>query len=348
MGLTMKRKVWIDIENSPHVLFFNPIIKELKIKGFSIMVTARSYAQISGLLKLYKIDAKMIGRHYGKNKIFKIFGLFIRSLQLLFYALKSHPDIAFSHYSRSQLLSAKILRIPTIIAYDYEYVQSLVFFNPDLFLVPEVLFKAKRLSKNKGFSYYPGMKENVYMENEYYDNYLAKYLGLNNSDIIITIRPPASEAHYYNKKSSELFDLIVYFLVKIPETKLVILPRTLKQKLSIIKKFKNYIDCKKIVIPQSVIDCNKIINLSDLVISGGGTMIREAASIDVPAYSYFCGKIGAVDNELIRQKKLVHIKHYNDIKTNLKIKKHQNNRYRKTYINPTIESLICHVEKLAS
>jgi predicted glycosyltransferase len=37
---------------------------------------------------------------------------------------------------------------------------------------------------------------------------------------------------------------------------------------------------------------------SDLVISGGGTMNREAAALGVPVYSIFLGKSGAVDRYL--------------------------------------------------
>jgi predicted glycosyltransferase len=37
---------------------------------------------------------------------------------------------------------------------------------------------------------------------------------------------------------------------------------------------------------------------SNLVISGGGTMIREAAALNVPAYSIFGSQLGAIDRYL--------------------------------------------------
>jgi predicted glycosyltransferase len=36
----------------------------------------------------------------------------------------------------------------------------------------------------------------------------------------------------------------------------------------------------------------------DLVVSGGGTMLREAAFLGIPAYSIFHNRIGAVDRHL--------------------------------------------------
>ena len=35
------RKIWIDLDNSPHVLFFKPIIEELRSLGHEIFITAR-------------------------------------------------------------------------------------------------------------------------------------------------------------------------------------------------------------------------------------------------------------------------------------------------------------------
>ena len=50
-----------------------------------------------------------------------------------------------------------------------------------------------------------------------------------------------------------------------------------------------------------------------LVVSGGGTMNREAASLGVPVYSIFRGKIGAVDEHLSQQGRMVLIKAVRDV-----------------------------------
>src|SRR5262249_18050156 len=51
---------------------------------------------------------------------------------------------------------------------------------------------------------------------------------------------------------------------------------------------------------------------SDLVISGGGTMNREAAALGVPVYSVFRGKIGAVDRYLSKMGRLVLLESSNE------------------------------------
>ena len=66
-------------------------------------------------------------------------------------------------------------------------------------------------------------------------------------------------------------------------------------------------------IPDQVLNGLNLVWYSDLVISGGGTMIREAAALEVPAYSIFAGSIGAVDKYLEKLGRLVFIKDEHDI-----------------------------------
>jgi hypothetical protein len=40
-----KRAIWIDLDNSPHVPLFAPIIKHFREHGVSVLVTARDHAQ---------------------------------------------------------------------------------------------------------------------------------------------------------------------------------------------------------------------------------------------------------------------------------------------------------------
>jgi hypothetical protein len=86
-----------DLDNSPHVPFFKPIIGELQKRGFAIMLTARDCFQVCGLADRHQLRYKRIGRHYGKNKILKMLGLLIRAGQLAPHALKEKPVIALSH-----------------------------------------------------------------------------------------------------------------------------------------------------------------------------------------------------------------------------------------------------------
>src|ERR1700691_3615622 len=72
------RKVWIDLENSPHVPFFGPIITELEARGCEVVLTARDCFQVCELADMAGLNYRKIGHHYGKNRIAKVVGLGIR------------------------------------------------------------------------------------------------------------------------------------------------------------------------------------------------------------------------------------------------------------------------------
>ena len=76
-------KIWIDMDNSPHVPFFVPIIQELEQMGYSVMLTARDCFQVRDLVRLYDLPCTFVGRHYGKHKLAKVAGTCYRALRLV-------------------------------------------------------------------------------------------------------------------------------------------------------------------------------------------------------------------------------------------------------------------------
>ena len=96
-------------------------------------------------------------------------------------------------------------------------------------------------------------------------------LHLKPQDTIVTIRPPATEAHYHNPEAEPLFDGVVNYLGDSPEVKMVILPRNeVTQKEYIEKKWPHYCESGRIIIPEQVVNGLDMIWHSDLVVSGGG------------------------------------------------------------------------------
>jgi len=82
-----------------------------------------------------------------------------------------------------------------------------------------------------------------------------------------------------------------------------------------------YFKNNAIIIPYDVINGLNLMWHSDLVISGGGTMNREAAALGVPVYSIFKGKIGDVDKYLSETGRLILIENVDDIERKIRIKK---------------------------
>jgi len=307
------KKIWIDLDNPSDVLFFNPIIKELSKMGIDSILTIRNHSQNVELAKMYKFNYKIIGHHYGKIKLLKAVGLLIRSIELLFFIRKKKPDLAFSFESRPQILICKFLGIPTVSTIDYEYVQYLPFAKPDLGFIPDTLLEESVKNYYKKVIKYPGIKEDVYKHNLEPDSDIKEKLNITDNDIVITVRPPATEAHYHTHLGDILFEETINFVIQHPQTRIILLTRTASQKDEIKKKWNAGISSGKIIIPDQIFDGLNLIWHSDLVISGGGTMIREAAALNVPSYSIFGGTIGEVDKKLEKAERISILRSKKDI-----------------------------------
>ncbi len=304
------------MDNSPHVPFFIPIMKELEAKGHTVFLTTRDCFQVCGLADYFKLNYRRIGRHYGANKLYKVLGTVWRSLQLAPVIFKERPDLSLSHGSRSLILLSSLLRIPTIFLTDYEYAERLPFIKPYMGIVPEVINDLDIAKEFKmGVRKYSGLKEDVYVSSFRPDPLNLRKLALQEEDIVATIRPPATEAHYHNRKSEEILDAVVEFLGSIPGVRMVFLPRNEKsQKDLVYRTWPQWCKEGKIIIPDQVLNGLDLIWYSDFVVSGGGTMNREAAALGVPVYSIFRGKIGAVDRYLAERGRLTLIENVEDVR----------------------------------
>jgi len=133
------------------------------------------------------------------------------------------------------------------------------------------------------------------------------------------LRPPATEAHYHNRDSEMLFNETLRFLAKQPGLRVVVLPRSVVQNEQIRKDWADLVSLGKVIIPEEAVNGLNLIWFSDLVISGGGTMNREAAALGVPVYSIFRGKLGAVDRYLAENGRLVLIESVQEIATKIRL-----------------------------
>jgi uncharacterized protein len=318
-GALTKKIVWVDIDNSPHVPFFLPIVEELQSRGIEIVLTARAAYQVCDLIQLFSMPCKVVGRHYGKNKILKVIGNCLRAAELLPMTIARRPDLAISHGSRAQVLVCKSLGIPTLVMHDYEHSTKTGFIEPSWTLMPDVI-PDRMMSKNtERLLKYQGLKEDVYVPQFRPDASILNRLGLDAKDLIVTLRPPATEAHYHNPESELLFRETVMFLAKQPNLRTVVLPRSVRQNEQIRREWADLISSEQVVIPKEAVNGLDLIWFSDLVISGGGTMNREAAALGVPVYSIFRGKLGAVDKYLAENGRLVLIESVQEVSTKIRL-----------------------------
>jgi predicted glycosyltransferase len=314
-------KIWFDLDNTPHVPFFEPIIKALKSEGYPVLVTARDAFQVCALAEKSGVSFVKVGRHYGKNRFLKAAGLFWRAMQLSLVARGERPDLAVSHGARSQIISSNLLGIPTLMLDDYEHSEYPPMMRPTRLLVPQVIPGDRLCLPPERVSRYPGIKEDVYAWSLKPDPSILDKIGFKTGEILVTVRPPATEAHYHNTESELLFVEFMNRAVSNPNVRIVLLPRNQRQASWIASRNPIWFKEKRTIIPAEALDGMNLIWHSELVVSGGGTMNREAAALGVPVYSIFRGKIGAVDEHLSAVGRLVMIKSTKDVHEKIRLER---------------------------
>ena len=296
-------KVWFDADNGPHVLIMRPLVQELSQRGHEVVFTARNRTNTPELLDLYGFSYLEVGGEYGKGKLGKIIGTLGRAWALR-QAMKSHrPSVCFGHGSRALPIAAKMLGVPSVTMYDYEWVNATLFnWGCHSILMPSAISSVRcqeaGISKTKVVSY-PGYKEELYLGGREIDETISADLGLRKSSISILLRPPATTAHYHNPEAEIILAAILKKIAAVDNVQLVFLPRTPDQDI-----LPSVAGVKEVIIPKKVYDGPSLVACVDMVISGGGTMTREAAIMGVPSYSFFRGRNGMVDESLVAAGKL--------------------------------------------
>ncbi len=304
-------KIWIDLGNSPHVPYFCSLSAEFEKRGHEILWTARDYAQTVELAKNAGLEPKVIGGHGGKSIWNKGRKYVSRVVSLRRYIRSKGVDLAVSHNSHEPLAVARLLGIKSVTLMDYEHhpANHLSFRLANRVIVPEQ-FPEKSVrkfgaeSKTKRF---PGLKEDVYLADFEPDPSFGQELlklGVAPEHILVVVRPHAFEALYHRSVSNDILDLILERFGSMPNVKVILLPRNSEQS----KLLRDLHRAESIIIPEAALDGANLIAAADLVVSGGGTMNREAAAIGTPAATIFAGKKAAIDEYLEHEGRLIIVK----------------------------------------
>ena len=308
-------RIWIDFANSPHVPFFAALIPEFKQRGHYVEITARDYAQTVELARAAGLTPIVIGGHGGGKLTGKAGNLVGRSASLARWARGRGLDLAVSHNSYAQIAAASGMGIKTVTMMDYEHqpANHLAFRLASKIIVPDAFPDSalKRYGAARGkIKRYKGTKEDVYLAgfsiDPSFSSKLAK-LGVSPEDILIVIRPPASEA-LYHRFENELFEAMLERVTASDDVKVVMLARTDDQRQSYEAMSK-----PNLILPRAALDGANLIAAADLVISAGGTMNREAAALGIPAATIYAGEWAAVDEQLVREGRLMRINSPEDL-----------------------------------
>ena len=315
-------RLWIDLANSPHVPFFRALANRFVEQGHEIEITAREFAETIPLARAAGFEPQVVGSHAGRAVSAKAGSLMSRAWALAAWARGRRFDLAVSHNSYSQILAARGLGLRSVTLMDYEHqpANHLAFRLASRVIVPRA-FPEEQLvrygANETKVRRYDGIKEDVYLSDFQADsgfNAKLNELGITPDDVMVVVRPPARDA-LYHRFENELFSALLERLASRPEVAAVFLPRSAEQRATYGERAGG-----RFVIPEQALDGANLIAASDLVVSAGGTMNREAAALGVPAATIYAGAWAAIDEELMREGRLLRISSPKDLDS-LKLEK---------------------------
>jgi uncharacterized protein len=297
-------RIWIDMTASAHPLVFRPLVSLLEARGDEVEITARDYAQTLQLIERHGMTATVIGHHGGRSRIGKARQMRSRLHSLRRWARSRDFDLALAHGSHELTMTARRLGIPSATTFDYEWAwlqHQLGCRAATKVVVPESI-PVDRLARYGAtppkLLQYAGLKEEYYLSDFEPDPAVLAGFGVDPARVLVVLRPPP-DVSLYHRQSNPLFPQTLRHLGSLDNLHALVLPRTEEQ-----RDYVRSLALPSVVVPDRAVDAQSLIAFADLVVSAGGTMNREAAALGVPVYTTYGGRLGGVDEELIRQGRL--------------------------------------------
>jgi uncharacterized protein len=302
------KTIWFDITNTPHVHFLLGVKSALEMIGeYEYKFTSREFSETNKLLR-QKIgdDFSTIGGHYGKKKINKVIGLLGRFAQIS--RSVGDFDISISNGSESAIWLAFLKGKKSIAFGDNDTARQWTYgrfvsfaFFPDA--IEKHILTRQGISEKRLYLYH-GYKEDIYLAGYKPDHSFLEKLPFNE---YVIVRPENLMANYIRNDNVKSITPELLKLLSDAGLNILYLPRYTSDH-DYSKGIQN------IYTPKEPLNGLDACYYATAVLTGAGTIAREAACMKVPAFSFYAGKhILAVDRQMIKEKMICFSRDANEI-----------------------------------
>jgi len=296
-------RIWVDITDASHVVFFAPLVRRLEDAGHSVTITARRFAGADLVLRRHGLGGVLTTGHRGGSLGTRAVGLVNRTARLLGSASSGRFDVAAGSHASDFALTAWTLGVPQMTFLDDERLRRGNAVNVrlvDEVAVPEAIppaaLAALGAPPNKLFRF-PGFKEEYYLYDFSPDPRVLASLGVDRRHVVGVVRParPARGAGAAPSQSEAALADLVRALAGRRNVTLVLVARDAAQRARFLA-----LGAPGLVAPDGpVVGGASLIAAADFVIGAGGVMAREAAALGTPAYTVSLKTPAAVDAALL-------------------------------------------------
>lgn len=309
-------RIWIDIVTPSQSHLFHALIPELGDKISCISST--NFAETNDLLRKFRIKPDVIGNHLEKKNLLKYLKVFERLLLLAMWLKNFDVSLSFQNFYAP--LTARFRGKTNISMFDNDIpsfdVRVMLRFS-DYLLCPKAIsvhnLVAHGVDRRRIYQF-DGYKEDIYLADYVPDPVFLESLPFNH---YVVVRPEALFAIYVHEEET-IVPKLLYSLER-EGFNVVYLPRC-NDDLKYIKDTNAYV-------PSEPLNGLDLCWHSQAVLTGSGTLAREAACMGVPAVSFFPEKLISVDEQLAKANLLFHTRDPEKI-TDYIIKKGKKDRSR--------------------
>jgi predicted glycosyltransferase len=306
-------RAWIDLVSPSHPFFFAALAERLD--GVAVATTVREKTETVSLAREVGFTHRVVGRDFDNALIRKV-GIPLRTAQLAVEA----PDCDVSLSSRNAMcvLASKVRGIPSIHFTDNDitahidglWVEELYnrFEAAATHNIVPAAFATEELTRwgadGDSIHTYDGYKEDVYVANFTPDPDFPDRLPFE-SGAYIVVRPEALTAAYVDADSI-VPDLLAAAVER--DIGVVYLPRGRGDGVHA----REYAD-ESVFVPDGAVNGLQLAWHARCVLTGSGTMSREAACMEKPAVSFFPNTLLSVDQELVADGRIFHSRNPDEI-----------------------------------
>lgn len=299
-------KIWIDIINPSDALFFKALIPELS--EYKTHITTRNRAETVELVNSFNMKSQIIGRDYN-DPIRKSLNTIHRTINLALKVPRFNASLSFEN--GMAVFASRMRSKPSILYRDNDLVLSQRTSVKSIVKSIETKIKAranytiipsaydvegliKEGAKKENIFQFDGYKEDVYIADYKPDSNFKDKIPYED---FVVLRPEALGSFYVKEKKGIVPELLASFIEK--GVNVVYLPR---EKEDI--KYANGLD---VFIPKKALNGLDLCYYADAVLTGSGTLAREAAIMGTTSVSFFPSEILlSVDKRLVEEGKIFH------------------------------------------
>jgi uncharacterized protein len=283
-------RAWFDLITPKQVLFFGPVIGELRGSGAEVLATSRRYREIGPLAERAGLRLEFVGERGGKGREEQLLAATKRQEEMIPIVKAFGPGVSVSVASAVCARVSFGLGVRHVAVNDSPHSEVADRLSIPLsygLICPWVI-------PYKAWAPYGMPRERI---GTYHALDPAAWLkrrpipgpvpDLDRRKKTITVRMQESDAPYMSKADAKWTDRVLDSLLRaFPEANLVALCRYDYQVEEVRSKFGS-----KLIVPDDVVSGRGLLEATDLFVGMGGTMNAEAALMGVPTISAFQGML---------------------------------------------------------